>query len=149
MIVSTTFDALSAYPEFQGLVDEYVAEAAFTGLPAPNHQPDIYRNLEAAGVLQILASFEGIHLTGFLGLLVTVMPHYGVRLGTTESFFVASRYRKTGAGLKLLREAEKVAQGMGAVGLMVSSPMGGRLAEVLAGSDGYSEINRIFFRRLQ
>jgi GNAT superfamily N-acetyltransferase len=78
-------------------------------------------------------------------VLKPVIPHYGVAIAVTESFFVGKEYRKSGAGLKLLRAAEAHAEG--APGLLVSAPVGGTLAEVLPHL-GYRETNRVFFKEL-
>ena len=86
-------------------------------------------------------------LVGFVTVLVSVFPHVGVLMASTESLFVAKEYRKTGAGLKLIRSAESCAKEGGAPCLFISSPFGGNLAEVLP-QVGYTETNRVFFRNL-
>ena len=68
-------------------------------------------------------------------------------LAVVESYFVASKHRKSGAGLALLREAERIASDRGAHALLVSAPHGGRLADVMP-RVGYRETNRVFFRSL-
>ena len=68
-------------------------------------------------------------------------------VATTESFFVDPDKRQSGAGIKLLRIAEAVAKDLGAVGLLVSAPFGGKLADVME-KVGYTETNRVFFRGL-
>jgi len=60
-----------------------------------------------------------------------------------ESFYVAKASQKTGAGMRLLRAAEKKARELGAPGLLVSTPFGGRLFVVLPRLN-YAETNRIF-----
>jgi GNAT superfamily N-acetyltransferase len=87
-------------------------------------------------------------MVGFLVLLVSVVPHFGVTIATTESFFVARAARKSGAGLMLRNEAERIARGIGAVGLFISAPVGSRLAEVMGKTKGWRETNRVFFRGL-
>jgi len=140
-------DAVSD-PNFTALLDEYAEESAISGMPAPNCQTEMYRTLEGLGVFHVLASFKDDEMTGFLSLMVSVLPHYGVPVATTESFFVAKAHRKGGAGLRLLRGGERVAKSLGAVGLLVSTPFGGKLSKIMP-RVGYRESNRVFFRSLQ
>ena len=137
-----------AAPNMAELLAEYAEESALDELGAANPQFATYRQMEAMGVARLLAAFQGETLVGFLVLLVSVVPHFGKPVASTESFFVAQKTRKTGAGLKLLHEAEQIARESGAVGFFVSAPMGSRLAQVLPGV-GYRETNRLFFRGLQ
>lgn len=148
MITLTTINALQHELKINELMEAYAAESSIAGMPRFNPQLDTYRQLEAAGVLFAFAAHEGADLVGFLCLLVTVNPHYGVKIATTESYFVACEHRKSGAGLRLLREAEKLAGQLGAAGMLVSAPSGGRLAEVLGAMPSYRETNRAFFREI-
>lgn len=134
-------------PNIAELLAEYASESAIEGLGPVSAQMETYRQMEAAGFLHILGAFQGDALVGFLLVIVSVLPHYGVRVGSTESYFVAVSARKSGAGLILLREAEHLAQSLGAVGFFVSAPKGGRLEQVMEGK-GYRETNRVFFRSL-
>ena len=143
-----TFKEVSEDPNFQGLLAEYAIESAIEGLPRPNCQIDMYKSMEEMGIIHILGSFKDGVMTGFISLVVTVIPHYGATVATTESYFVGEAYRKDGAGLMLLREAERYAAILGAVGLLVSAPFGGKLAEVMS-KTGYTESNLVFFRSLE
>ena len=134
-------------PNRHELWSEYALESSFDGLPSPDVQIETYRALEQAGVLQLIGAFEVTKLVGFVSIIANVLPHYGILMAITESFFVSAEYRKTGAGLRLLRAAERHARDIKAPGLLVSSPFGGRLAEVLA-HVGYAETNRVFFKKL-
>lgn len=139
---------LEAEPNLAELLGEYAQESALEDLGTANPQFATYKQMEAMGVAHLLGAFEGDTLVGFLVLLVSVVPHFGKPIASTESYFVARAARKTGAGLKLLHEAEQIAREAGAVGFFVSAPMGSRLAQVLPGV-GYRETNRLFFRGLQ
>lgn len=134
-------------PNLAALLAEYGAESAIEGLGQANAQTETYRQMEAVGVLHLIGAFQGDELVGFLIMIVSVLPHYGKRIASTESFFVASAARKGGAGLKLLREAERLAESLGAMGFFVSAPMGGRLMRVLT-AKRYRETNRVFFKVL-
>lgn len=133
-------------PNVAGLLAEYAEESALDALGSANPQWEIYRQMQALGAAQVLGAFQGETLVGFLVLLVSVVPHFGKPVASTESFFVAHVARKGGAGLKLLHEAEKMAREAGALGLFVSAPTGGRLAKLLP-AIGYEHTNQVFFRR--
>ena len=142
------FGDVEKEPNIENLVAEYAAESATPGLGPANPQWRMYEAMEAAGVAKLLCAYKGTDLVGFLVLLVSVVPHFGVPIASTESFFVARAARGTGAGLMLRRAAERMAREMGAVGFFISAPSGGRLAEVMAKSRGWRETNRVYFRSL-
>lgn len=134
--------------EARSLLAEYAAECRLAGLPEPAPHREIYEMLEQSGAFELIGyQYEG-QLVGFVALLVSMNPHYSVILGATESLFVSARYRKTGAGLALLREAQRIARAKGAAGLLVSAPAGGALAEVLDSSKDWDYVNRVFLKVL-
>jgi len=128
------------------ILSEYAAESSIDGLPRPDARLKTYQELEKAKAIRAFGAFFNDMLIGFITVLSPVLPHYGLCVAVTESFFVAGKYRKTGAGLKLLKAAEKLTNQIGAAGLLVSAPIGGNLAEVLP-HVGYTETNRVFFRK--
>lgn len=131
-------------PSAEALLAEYADECALAGLPPPVPHRDIYLALERAGVVSMFgARVDGV-LVGFIVLLTSMNPHYSVVLGAVESFFVAAAHRKSGAGVKLLREARRAAKDRGAVGLLVSAPFGGKLAAVLKRSKRFDLTNEVF-----
>jgi histone acetyltransferase (RNA polymerase elongator complex component) len=144
-----TCDDMEHSPRLGELIAEYSAESNIPELA--KHQTgvrvDIYRALEAAGVARMLGAYDDDELVGFLLMIVSDLPHYGVRAATTESYFVQAVHRSGGAGLKLLHEAERIAQEAGAVGLLVSAPTGSRLDQVLP-HVGYKRTNEVYFREL-
>lgn len=131
----------------QQLLANYGRESCIPELGEASANFDMYRAMEGTGLLHVIGAF-GPELVGFAVLIVYGLPHYGGRMVCSmESFFVAPEARRSGAGLKLLRAAESRARELGASALMISSPVGGRLAKVLPRS-GYRETNRIFLRGL-
>ncbi|WP_422016096.1 GNAT family N-acetyltransferase [Reyranella sp.] len=134
-------------PGLAALLVEYAAESSIAGMPVPAARMDSYRELEARGLLRVLSAIHDGRLIGFLTLLVPVLPHYGVAVAVSESFFVALAHRGTGAGLKLLRAAEDLARRLGSPGLLVSAPFEGNLFKVLP-RVGYTETNRVFFKKV-
>jgi GNAT superfamily N-acetyltransferase len=139
---------LEAAPDFPALADEYAAETHLDGMPPPNARWPQYHALEDAGLLTAFAAKEGEALLGFITVLAAPLPRYAEPVAMCESFFVARAYRRTGAGLRLLRAAERKAKEIGSRGLIVNAPYAGRLFEVLPRL-GYGEAARIFFKRVQ
>lgn len=131
--------------EFSSLADEYAEESSIKGMPHPTFKIATYRALEASGSLYVFSAVLVEELVGFLAMLVPVIPHYGVLIGVCESLFVAKAHRHTLAGLKLLVAAEEMAKGAGSPGLMVSSPTGHRLCDVLP-KMGYEEASRAYYK---
>ena len=142
-----TIAEIEAAPNLAELVEEYAQESAIDGLPHPTVRTEMYRQLEAAGVLFSLASYVDDKLIGFCGVLSSLNPHHGVRLAVVESFFVAKEYRKTGAGIQMKRAAERHAEEIKSPGILFVSPVGGVLYDVLI-QDGYVESNRVLFKKL-
>jgi GNAT superfamily N-acetyltransferase len=142
-----TVSDLEASPCFEALLAEYGAESGIPEFGPPVAQMATYKHLEAAGVLQVIAAVQDGELVGFVTVLRSVLPHFGRQVAITESLFVTSEARSTGAGLALLRAAEDLAREQGGEALLVSAPTGGRLERVLPGV-GYRETARMFFREL-
>lgn len=147
-VIPYRFADFEAHPDTPALVAEYAEESAIPELGGANPQWEMYRRMEEMGAVRMLAAFRGEALVGCLVLIVSVVPHFGLTIASTESIFVARAARKTGAGLKLLHEAERLARESGAVGLFVSAPSGGQLAQVLDRLKSWRETNRVFFKRL-
>lgn len=149
VIKKSSIAELESSRNIQQILDEYAAEASpnIKGLPRPFAKVDTYKHLESIDAIHTMAAFVDDLLVGYIIILAPIMPHYSIRIAVSESFFVLKEHRKTGAGLKLLYAAEQWAEEAGAIGMLVSSPVGGDLAEVLP-RIGYNETNRIFFRSL-
>lgn len=142
----TVFEIKSS-AQFDELLAEYAAESSIAGMPPISAKLDIYHGLEQTGAIALFGAFVAEQLVGFIVVLSPVLPHYGATVSTTESFFVAKDYRNTGAGLELLRRAEKHADEIGSPALLVSAPAGGALEKVLP-RVGYEHTNTVFFKRL-
>ena len=138
---------IEANDAFSSLWREYSAEAAIAGFPPPTEKLATYRLIETSGAFHAYGAFLAKRLVGFMAVLTPVIPHYGIAIAVTESLFVGSEHRKTGAGIKLIRTAERHAREAGSPGLLISAPMGGRLADVLPRL-GYRETNRVFMKEV-
>ena len=142
------FAELSTRPEFDFLVSEYADECQISGLPRCVYDSSTYYSLENLGMIHFTAAFVNDSLVGFSSLIVTKMPHYSQILAVTESLFVSKEHRGSGAGMMLIREMEFIARDTGAIGILVSAPMGGRLNELMP-NIGYSHTNEVFFKAIQ
>lgn len=122
-------------PACAAMIEEYAAESKIEGMPPINTQWETYRAMESMGLLHAFCATVDGKMVGYISLLVTVLPRYGVPIAVSESYFVAKEHRKTGAGLKLLAAAEEKARELGAAVILVSAPVGGDLAKVLPHKD--------------
>ncbi len=134
-------------PNIDALVAEYADESLNQQIGPANPQWDTYRHLEEIGLMRVVGAFEGDTLAGFVFVLVSVLPHFGKPVASTESVFVRPESRRGGTGTRLLRAAEATAKGMGADGFLVSAPTGSRLERIMP-RQGYRETNRVFYRDL-
>lgn len=144
-----TVAEIEGAPNISALLDEYENESATEGLGNAAPQWWLYRLMESKGMLHPLGAFSGDTLAGFITLAVMQRPHYSELIASYESFFVASEYRRTGAGMQLLRSAESLARLMGAPGLFVNAAIGSNLERILEASSAYTNTHRVFFRGLK
>lgn len=133
-------------PAFPALADEYAEECRIAGLPWPDGKLQTYQYIERSGTFQPLGAFIDDSVVGFAAILAPVIPHYGVTIAVTESLFVGKAFRKTGAGLLLLRAAEAYAREVGSPGMLISAPSGGILDRLLTVRKGFRETNRAYFK---
>ncbi|TAN29579.1 MAG: GNAT family N-acetyltransferase [Castellaniella sp.] len=139
---------LAAAPNLDELVQAYAAESALAQLGPAVLDVPAYARMEAAGIAHFLAAWRGARLVGFIILITSPVPHWGNQvIASTESFFVYPTERHGGVGQKLRKLAETVAHDVGARGIFISAPAGGRLERVLSRS-GYQHSNTVFFQRL-
>ncbi len=133
---------------FSQLAAEYARESLIDGMPQPAPDWTAYaraRSRRPAARLRRRRSTASWSASS--PCLKAKLPRYAEPIAVSESFFVASAHRRTGAGLKLLRAAEDKARALGCPGLLVSAPSEGVLAQVLP-RRGYAETNRVFFKEL-
>lgn len=135
-------------PAFPSLMEEYAAESAVDGLPPPHIKIELYARMDGLGFYHGFKALKDGAMIGFICVIVSPLPHYAANPpAVCESFFVGNEHRKGGAGLKLLALAEDRALALGCPGLLVCTPIAGRLFEVLP-RRGYTETNRVFFKRV-
>jgi len=147
MVRQITVTEAFEHQMFPSLAREYAEESAIAGLPDPQGKLGAYQMLESSGSEAFAAygAFWGDTLIGFVVVLTPVIPHYGVAIAVAESLFVGRSYRKLGAGMMLIRQAEQRAREVRSPGLLLSAPSGGRLERILP-RRGYLETNRVFMK---
>lgn len=147
VIKKCTIADLEGAPNIQEILDEYAAESSpsIKGLPRPLAKVDTYKHLESINAIHIIGAFFKDVLVGYIIIVAPVLPHYSIRIAVSESYFVLKSCRGTGAGTKLREAAEKWSKEAGAIGILMSAPLDGDLAEVLP-HVGYQETGRVFFK---
>lgn len=147
VIRKSTIAELESAPNIQEILDEYANESSpsIKDLPRPVVKVDMYKHLESINAIHIIGAFLDEVLVGYITILAPISPKFGVRMAVSESYFVLKAYRGTGAGTKLRQAAEKWSKQTGAIGISISAPVGGDLAEVLP-HVGYQEASRMFFK---
>ena len=87
-------------------------------------------------------------LVGFMSILVYVLPHYGKKIATTESIFLARKHRSAITGLDMIHEAERYAKEKGCTAVLYTAPIGSRFSRLLFARRGYRHSNNVFVRGL-
>lgn len=147
-IKKCTIADLEAHPNFVELIAEYAAECSIDGLPEPRGKLDLYKSIERAGMMfPFEAKLDGI-LIGFMVVIVTVNPHYGIVLATTETLFVKRDRRYTGAGGRFIAEAKELAREHKSPGVFVIAPIDSTLEKVLRDRKDSVETNSVFFMKV-
>ena len=127
-------------------IAEYAAECAIPEMGPANPQPAIYARMENVGIFQAFGAFYNMQLAGFATVLTPVLPHYGKKMATIESFFVSKTYRRYGVGRELMKAVEKYSQEAGCAGILYSAPANGKLERLLGLCKKYRRTNSVFFR---
>ncbi len=146
-IIPCTALEIINHPSFEALREEYIEECANAKLPKPQEKIEIYKTLDACGHLYGFAAFHDTTLLGFVFVLAPTMPHYGRLIAVVDSIFVAKKYRKSGAGLKLIRQAEQCAMSIGSPALIISVPLNGDLDKLLPRLK-YTATNKAYTKEL-
>lgn len=147
-------DEIQSAPNINGLLLSYGDEGSIPEIGDPAPQWDVYRAMESAGLMKVLAAYYydddyyDDELVGFISLVISPLPHYGKIVATSESLFLTPDHRKGGPGILLIRAACDMAKAAGATAILISAPTGSRLDEV-APAIGFRETNRGFCRSLQ
>lgn len=139
---------LNNIPEFKFIVEEYTLESSISEMSPINTNLDLYNKLNEVGKMITLAAFNDGYLIGYANFVISPNLHYSKDIAVTESFFIKKDYRKTGAGIFLLKEMERLAKENGAVAFMVSAPSDSKLSLIMEKNKHYRETNKVFFKSL-
>ena len=139
-------------PDAHKLLAEYAAECSIPSIGDINPQPEMYTAMEHVGLLKCLGAYQWGVLVGFANVLTSVLPHYGRKVATIESLFVAKASRPDGIGKELMQAVEQYAKSAGCTSILYSAPAGGKLERLLylksMRKKGYSHTNSVFCRSL-
>jgi len=142
-----TFAAVESTQRFKDLELMYSKESTVPELkPTTCVDRCLYNRMEQTGMLHMFTDYIDGVMTGFLAVVISTSPHYTREVGNSESFFVDPAYRDTGAGLRLLAEAESFVKSTGVHGFAVSAQVGSRLDKMLSAKKEYRPVNKFFFK---
>jgi len=130
-------------PGFPALLKEYGEECSTLGTPKP--QPDLYDLLEKSGGLQVFGVYEESMLVGFASVLIYLLPHFGIKIATTESIFITRNFRHY--GLDLMATIENYAKVSGCEDFLYSTPVDSRFDRLLNALE-YDHTNNVYRRKL-
>jgi GNAT superfamily N-acetyltransferase len=147
-IKEVPYSELDCLPEFQSMYQEYALESGIEEMLPAKTNLNVYVTLSESGALTTLVAYDDELLVGYANFIMTPNLHYSKTIAVTESFFVKADYRKTGAGMFLLKEMERLAKENSAVAFLVSAPTGSKLSDVMGKSKSYRETNKVFFKSL-
>ena len=112
---------------------DYAEESGNPCFGKANPQVEAYKMLESIGRWKASAAFEGGVLVGFVAVLRSPHLHYGTDIAIVETLWLDKKHRKGTAGLRLIREAQRLAiEEFEVANLLCSAPAGSRLSQLLA-----------------
>ena len=136
-----------ADPHAQELIGEYAAECSIPAIGRIEPQIEMYRALEESGMMRCFGVYDGNTLVGFASVLISILPHYGRKVATVESLFVASAHRPK-HGKDLLKTLETDAAEADCEAILYSARAGSQLELLLLLKSAYRFTNSVFCRRL-
>jgi GNAT superfamily N-acetyltransferase len=140
-------DVLDA-PNAKALFAEYEAECSLPELRPIDPQRDIYAAMERTGAFQSFGVYVKGVLVGFASALTYIVPHYGKRIATVESLFLAAGHRRGRTGNELLNAIEEYARKQGCIVVLYSAPAGSQFERLLRLLKPYRHSNTVFLRSL-
>lgn len=146
LIEQTTVDELYAMPGFEDMIAEY-RTLAIKRLPEPKYRKEDYIPMEKLGMLTVYCVKAEGRVVGFMSIVRSKIPHYGITLCIVESLFVCAAHRSGGAGVRFIDRAEGFAKSLFSAGLFIQCPFGQELAKVLE-RKGYSPETISYFKPL-
>ena len=130
MIRAVSYREILDASNWQELLDEYAQECASYELGPPRPQRELYEKLEASGGFQAFGVYDQDALVGFATVLIYVLPHFGIKVATSESIFVTAEFRYLSTCL--LDSLKNYARGMLCADFLYSAPVGSQFDRVLS-----------------
>jgi GNAT superfamily N-acetyltransferase len=149
MIKTISYLDILGDPKAESLFAEYAAESSISEIGEINPQTQLYAAMDASGMLRCFGAYDGERLIGFATTLLYSLPHYGKKIATVESIFVAKDERSSGAGRELMEAVEEYAKGAGCVAILYTAPVGSQLERLLNVKRAYRQTNSVFTRSLR
>ena len=129
MILPVSYATILDDPNWPTLLKEYSAECSLPEIGVASPQRDLYGLLQKSGCFQAFAVYESDLMVGFAAVLIYVLPHYGVKVASTESIFVTKSCNR---GIELRDAIKRYAIKNGCVKFLYSAPVGSRFDKVLS-----------------
>jgi GNAT superfamily N-acetyltransferase len=146
MIWRTSYADILSDPNAARLLAEYAEECSIAELGTPSPQPELYALMERSGGMQAFAVTEDGVLVGFAVVLVYVLPHYGVKVATTESIFIAEPFRK--ASKELMDSLKTYAKDKGCRAFLFSARVGSRFDRKMDMSYHFHHTSNVYLETL-
>lgn len=147
-VLSISYAEILGAPNAAGLLREYEAECSLPELAPIAPQAEAYAAMERTGNFQCFGVYEGDVLLGFASVLTYVVPHYGKRIATVESFFLAGAHRRGRTGHGLMNAIEDFARERECVVVLYSAVAGSQFEQLLRMLKPYRHSNTVFLRTL-
>ena len=144
-------------PGFDALTDAYEAECGDREVGPKNLQEGLYVAMEVAGSLRCFGVWKTVYssqfsvlseLVGYAFLLIYILPHYGVKIATTESIFVSQNVRRSGAGTTFKAFLRRYAKAEGCQEFLSSARAGSRYEKVLSRTKNCKRMSVVYRERL-
>lgn len=151
--MSLTIERVS-YAEILGaanaaaLIAEYAAECSIPEIGVISPQAEMYAAMEKSGNFQVFGAFDGRLPVGFAAPLTYLNPHYGRRIATMESVFLARTHRSGRAGNQLMNAAEEYGRERECEAMLYSAKKGSQFEKLMYLLKPYHPTHTVFMRSL-
>lgn len=134
-------------PSNSYMIEEYAEECSINLLTKPKAQFETYAKLEFTGTIECFGAYVEDKLIGFVAVIKSSLPHYGVDVLIIESIFVLKAYRRGYTGLKLIKHVELLAKNKNASSVFLSAPTNSILSEICP-KLGFEATNIVFCKKI-
>lgn len=140
--------AVLAGEEFRSLFDRYADESGLAAYGKWAVAWDVYKSLEASGMLTVFVAYDGEKPVGLAGCLFTKHLHYSAPALCVDGLFVFPEYRKQGVGGRLFGCIHRLAKELRVNHLWVNCPPDGALDKELACKSSFKLIAKTYEKGL-